>query len=216
MNVKAVIFDFDDTLTDNKRLDLESFRHLGHILDLYVPNAREIKELRKTLLAKDIISWMIKKSARPVPLDICVKIRTDFLEKENERFVVVKPKVRSTLQKLRSEGCSLFIATTRTDIGPVKAILRKYRLEQFFENVYGQDSADKIDIYKRILLDLNLVPSECMVVSNSFQDLSQALDLNMKAVGVHGSYGVDPALRGNVEVLKDLSKLAFFVKKHCD
>jgi phosphoglycolate phosphatase-like HAD superfamily hydrolase len=216
MKVKAVIFDFDDTLTDNKRLDLESFRYLGRILGLYVPSAREIKELRKTLLAKDIISWMIKKSARSVPLDLCLKIRNDFLRKENERLIIVKPKVRSALQKLKSEGCSLFIATTRTDIGPVKAILRKHRVERFFKNVYSKDSGDKIDIYKKILLDPNLVPGECMVVSNSFQDLSQALDLGMKAVGVHGSYGVDPALRGNMEVLEDLSKLVFYVKKHCD
>jgi beta-phosphoglucomutase-like phosphatase (HAD superfamily) len=216
MKVKAVIFDFDDTLTDNKRLDIESFRHLSSVLGLYVPSAREIKELRKIMLAKDIISWMVKKSARPVPLDLCLKIRNDFLKKENERLIDVKPNAYSTLRKLKSGGCSLFIATTRTDIGPVKAILRKHKVERFFKDVYSKDSGDKIDVYKRILLDLDLVPGECLVVSNSFQDLSQALDLNMKAVGVNGSYGADPALRGNVKILEDLSELTFYVKKQRD
>jgi phosphoglycolate phosphatase-like HAD superfamily hydrolase len=216
MNLKAVIFDFDDTLTDNKRLDLESFRHLSRVLSLYTPTGREIEELRKNLLAKDIISWMIRKSARSVPLDICLKIRDDFLKNRNEQLIIVKPKTRSTLRRLKSQGCMLFIATTRTDIRPVKAILRKHRLAQFFEEVYGKDSGDKISIYKKILLDLDLTPRECMVVSDSFQDLSQALDLGMEAVGVLGSYGADQALFGNVKVLKDLSAVAAYVKDHYD
>jgi len=215
MKVKAIVFDFDDTLTDNRKLDLESFRHLGRVLGLYKPNGREIKELRKSLLAKDIISWMIKKSATSVSLDLCLKIRNDFLKKESKRLIIVKPETRSTLQELKSQGRILFIATTRIDIGPVRATLRKHRLEQFFSNIYGKDFGDKSNIYKKILLDLNLAPSECMAVSNSFQDLSQALDLGMKAVGVPGSYGVDPTLHGNVEVLEDLSELGLYMKRHC-
>jgi len=216
MNLKAVIFDFDDTLTDNKKLDLESFRHLSRVLRLYMPTGCEIKELRKTLLAKDIISWMIRKSARSVPLDVCLKIRDDFLRNKNEQLIIIKPKIRSTLRRLKSRGCILFVATMRTDIRAVKTILRKYGLEKYFEEVYGKDFGDKTSIYKEILLDLDLRPHECMVVGDSFQDLLQALDLGMEAVGVFGSYGADPRLFGNVKVLKDLSALATYVKSHYD
>lgn len=214
MKVNVVIFDFDDTLTDNKILDLESFRYLSSNLGLYMPSGQEIKELRcKSLLAKDIISWMIERSAKSVPLDLCIKMRDEFLKgKESQRFIRIKPKSRSILQKLKSQGYVLLIATSRTDTGPLKTILQSHKLAGFFKNVYTNNSGDKTNVYQKILRDLDLLPSECLVVSNSFQDLLPALSLGMKVVGIKGSYGIDSALRESVGIMKDLSEIYSYIK----
>lgn len=213
MVVKVIIFDFDDTITDNKVLDLESFRYLSCSLGLYVPSMQEITELRcKSLLAKDIISWMIEKSAKSVPLDLCMKMRDEFLKrKESEQLIRIKPNLHSVLRKLKSQGYVLLLAT-RTDIGRIKSILQSHKLAGFFKSVYANSSEDKTSIYLKILHDLSLLPSECLVVSNSFQDLIPALTLAMKVVGIKGSYGIDQALFESVDVIEDLSELYAYTK----
>ena len=222
--VKAIIFDLDDTLTDNKVLDFESFRHLSDSLDLYTPTMHEIIELRrKSLLAKDIILWMIEKSRKSVSPVLCIKKRKEFLKQEESgQLIRIKPKLRSILRELKSTGYILLIATLRNDKNTVLNLLRNHKLAEFFTDIYTTHSETlakltrisdldvekaKLKIYKNILHDLMTTPSECLVVGDKLQDLLPALSLGIKAVGIKGSYGTDPALSGVVEVVEDLSDL---------
>jgi FMN phosphatase YigB (HAD superfamily) len=212
MKAKVVVFDFDDTLTDNKLLDLRSFQYLSSRLGLYMPTRQEIKELRyKSMLAKDIITWMIEKSAKSVQVELLMKLRNEFLNgKESEGLIRIKPKAYSTLKKLKSQGYTLLVAT-RQKLVHLVPILERRRLKDFFQGLYTNSSEDKTSIYQKILQDFNLLPSECIVVSNLFQDLLPALDLGIKAVGIEGSYGVDQALVGKVSVMHDLTELYTYI-----
>jgi FMN phosphatase YigB (HAD superfamily) len=73
----------------------------------------------------------------------------------------------------------------------------------------------KFKIYEKILHDLKVLPSECLVVGNTLQDLLPALNLGMKVVGTKGSYRTDPALRDSVEILEDLSDLVKLLQLNC-
>ena len=212
MKARVIVFDFDDTLTDNKVLDLLSFQYLSSSLGLHMPTRQEIKELRcKSMLAKDIITWMIEKSAKSVQVEHCMKMRDEFLKgKESAALIRIKKRVYSTLKKLKAQGYTLLVAT-RKDVTQLKPILESHKLRGFFQGLYANSSEDKTSIYQKILHDFNLLPSECLVVSNSFQDLLPALDLGMKAVGIEGSYGVDQALVEKVSVMQDLAELYEYI-----
>jgi FMN phosphatase YigB (HAD superfamily) len=103
------------------------------------------------------------------------------------------------------------LITTRADIGYLKSVLETNKLTGFFKKLYTNCSEDKTAIYQKILTDFDLFPGECLVVSNSFQDLSPALNLGMKAVGIKGSYGIDPALCEKVGVMEDLWELYMYI-----
>ena len=212
MKDRVVVFDFDDTLTDNSLLDLRSFQYLSSSFGLYKPTGQEIKEFRcKSMLAKDIITWIIEKSVKSVQVELCMKMRDEFLKgKESEELIKMKPRLYSILKKLKSQGYTLLIAT-RKDLVNLKPILERHKLTGFFQGLYANSSEDKTCIYQKILNDFNLLPSACMVVSNSFQDLLPALDLGMKAVGIEGSYGVDQALVEKVSVMQDLTELYTYI-----
>ena len=230
--VQVIIFDLDDTLTDNKILDFESFRHLSLSLALYTPTMNEIIELRcGSLLAEDIVHWMIEKSRKSVPQILCMKKRKEFLRREgNGLLIKIKPRVRSTLSELKSMGYTLIVATVRNDKKAVLGLLRKHKLAGFFADVYtsrsevrdklaemsgsGVEKA-KFKIYQKILRDLKVLPSECLVVGNTLQDLLPALTLGMKVVGTKGSYRTDPALRDSVEIVEDLSDLVKLLQLNC-
>ena len=54
--IKLVIFDFDDTLTDNTILDHQAFKHPCRFLNLKIPEFNEMIKLRKKgCTAKQII-----------------------------------------------------------------------------------------------------------------------------------------------------------------
>ena len=222
--IRVIVFDLDDTLIDNKKLDFESFKHLSYGLGLYMPTMHEIIELRcRSLRAKDIISWMIERSKKSVSRTFCMEERKKFLKLEGAgRLIRIKPKSRSTLQELKSRGYLLILATVRDDKNAVLDLLRKRKLAEFFTSVYTNPSrildettkisnpdveTVKFKIYREILCDLKVFSNECLVVGDTLQDLSPALSLGMKAIGTKGSYRTDPAMIGTVEIVENLSDL---------
>ena len=211
--LKLIIFDLDDTLTDNKLLDLESFRYLSRSFELYVPKMREISWLRrKSFLAKDIISWMINKSSKSISIEACITMRNRFLQQQdNQGFIKLKPNLVNTLKKLKSKGYLLIIVTSRTKTDSLEAFLQIFNLKQYFTNVYDKNSGTKGAIYKSILQASKLKPSEFLVVSNTLEDLLPAKLLGMNCIGIQGSYGFDAALQKEVKVITNLTELISWI-----
>lgn len=218
MALKAIIFDLDDTLTDNKLLDLESFRYLSHSFGLYAPKMKEIIELRrKSLLAKDIISWMINKSSKPAPLEICMEMRKRFLkQRSSQELIRLKPNLFNVLKRLKLKTYFLIIVTSRTNTASLAGFLESRKLKQFFTAVYDSNSGTKSAVYKGILQDLKLEPNECLVVANTLEDLLPAIGLGMKSLGIKGSYGFDPALQNHVKMIANLNELACCIEETAD
>jgi FMN phosphatase YigB (HAD superfamily) len=218
MALKAIVFDLDDTLTDNKLLDLESFRYLSRSLGLYTPKMREIIELRRrSLLAKDIISWMINRSSKLASLEICIEMRRQFLKRRSSQELIrLKPNLFNILKRLKLENYFLIIVTSRTETASLASFLKSRKLDQFFKAVYDSNSGTKSAIYNGILQNLKLAPNECLVVANTLEDLLPAIGLGMRSIGIKGSYGFDPALQNHVKIIANLNELTRCIEETTD
>jgi beta-phosphoglucomutase-like phosphatase (HAD superfamily) len=213
IKLKAIVFDFDDTLTDNKALDFYSFKLLSSIFDIYELKWRELYNLRrKSMTAGEIIALLIMKSKKSISLEACMKTRKQFLGSKNSgSFVRIKPCLNSVLKKFKREGYLLFIAT-RAPSNYLYYVLNNHKLTRFFDGLYPDSSEDKTQVYRSILTKLDLNPNNCLVVSNTYQDLSPALKLGMQVVGIKGSYGVEQILHEKVTVVKDMSELHTYIE----
>ena len=79
---KLIIFDFDDTITDNSYLDYNSFLFASKKLNLILPKKDDILESRKKgMLAKDITKSYLKKLGKTETFSEYMDLRKQFLQK---------------------------------------------------------------------------------------------------------------------------------------
>ncbi len=125
--IKLVIFDFDDTIIDNKNLDYQSFRQVSMNLNGYMPTKINISKLRKeNYLAIEIVNWLLKKSKNRFIVTHFWEERLKFLEsKKSLKYISLRPYSKLFLKKLKKHNIIVIIATLRKN---------KKILELFIEN----------------------------------------------------------------------------------
>ena len=200
METKVIIFDFDGTLCDTRSNIIIAFRatmeHLG--LDM-----RDEETCGATigLTLRDGFKSMYP-DFDDAKIDYCVETyRQIFAERRKELMPDLFPGVKETLEALHKRGYRMTIATSRlTD--SLMLFMRHHGIDHYFEYAVGSDSVTHHKPHPepalKTLRELNIAPSEAIMVGDMPVDIAMAHNAGIRAIGV--DYG--NATREELEAAK--------------
>ena len=216
METKVIIFDFDGTLCDTRSNIIIAFRatmeHLG--LDM-----RDEETCGATigLTLRDGFKSMYP-DFDDAKIDYCVETyRQIFAERRKELMPDLFPGVKETLEALRKRGYRMTIATSRlTD--SLMLFMRHHGIDHYFEYAVGSDSVTHHKPHPepalKTLRELNIAPSEAIMVGDMPVDIAMAHNAGIRAIGV--DYG--NATREELEaaeadwIVDDITKILEIIK----
>jgi len=186
--IRLVIFDFDDTIIDNKNLDYQSFKQISSELGGYIPTRQEIFDLRKkNFLAIDIIHWLVKKSKNRYSIKHFWRKRINFLGSINSlEYLSLRPYVKYLLQKLQKNQVIVVIATLRKNKNFLEIFLKKEGISHHIDLIYNlkdnkietrkSSNAIKIkqNMIKLIQKSYGLKSNEILSIGDSLADYEAA------------------------------------------
>ena len=186
METKVIIFDFDGTLCDTRSNIIIAFRatmeHLG--LDM-----RDEETCGATigLTLRDGFKSMYP-DFDDAKIDYCVETyRQIFAERRKELMPDLFPGVKETLEALRKRRHRMTIATSRlTD--SLMLFMRHHGIDHYFEYAGGSDSVTHHKPHPepalKTLRELNIAPSEAIMVGDMPVDIAMAHNAGIRAIGV--------------------------------
>ena len=186
METKVIIFDFDGTLCDTRSNIIIAFRATMEHLGL---------EMRDEETCGATIGLTLRdgfKSMYPefddAKIDYCVETyRQIFAERRKELMPDLFPGVKETLEALRKRGHRMTIATSRlTD--SLMLFMRHHGIDHYFEYAVGSDSVTHHKPHPepalKTLRELNIAPSEAIMVGDMPVDIAMAHNAGIRAIGV--------------------------------
>ncbi len=186
METKVIIFDFDGTLCDTRSNIIIAFRATMEHLGL---------EMRDEETCGATIGLTLRdgfKSMYPefddAKIDYCVETyRQIFAERRKELMPDLFPGVKETLEALRKRGHRMTIATSRlTD--SLMLFMRHHDIDHYFEYAVGSDSVTHHKPHPepalKTLRELNIAPSEAIMVGDMPVDIAMAHNAGIRAIGV--------------------------------
>ena len=216
METKVIIFDFDGTLCDTRSNIIIAFRATMEHLGL---------EMRDEETCGATIGLTLRdgfKSMYPdfddAKIDYCVETyRQIFAERRKELMPDLFPGVKETLEALRKRGYRMTIATSRlTD--SLMLFMRHHGIDHYFEYAVGSDSVTHHKPHPepalKTLRELNIAPSEAIMVGDMPVDIAMAHNAGIRAIGV--DYG--NATREELEaaeadwIVDDITKILSIIK----
>lgn len=202
--IRVVIFDFDDTLIDNRVSDYQGFLIPCIRLGLPLPTVREIYCFRKKgLLAKDIAKHILNYSEKYFLLDRFLSIRRNFINGTNSnRYFRLKKQTKLLLKFLKRKEIKCFICSVRKNRKLVHGFLKNEKILKYFKeiNLAGDLSFDiknntplkraliKSSLIRKIMKDYSLKPDEVVYVGNAKEDIKSGLNTRVKFVFYKNSY----------------------------
>ena len=182
LKVRAVIFDIDGTLIDSLDVIAESLveaaKEMGYNIE-----SKDVKKLIG-IPGKEIVKQLLKVSDSQQIKEILGKWE------ENQRKIYAKrvklyPKVKETLEYLKSRGFKLATATSLTS-NKAKEILRMFSIEKYFDTCVAADDVKEgkpsPDVFLEAVRRLDVKNEECIVVGDTEYDILAAKAAKMKIV----------------------------------
>ena len=186
METKVIIFDFDGTLCDTRSNIIIAFRATMEHLGLKMRD-EETCGATIGLTLRDGFKSMYP-DFDDAKIDYCVETyRQIFAERRKELMPDLFPGVKETLEALRKRGYRMTIATSRlTD--SLMLFMRHHGIDHYFEYAVGSDSVTHHKPHPepalKTLAELNIAPSEAIMVGDMPVDIAMAHNAGIRAIGV--------------------------------
>ena len=213
MKQKAIFFDLDGTLTDSGEgiinCAILALEHFG----LPVPSREEMRVFVGPPLDQTMIAFGVPADRAQEAVDV---FRSRYLvvgKFENSPY----PGIHQLLEKLKSQGHRLFVATSKPETTAVE-ILHKFELAQFFEVICGATldgtRVHKADVIAYLLNQIG-TPEDILMVGDTAFDVTGAAAHGIKTIGVSWGYGevADMEQAGAVAIADTMEQLEAFINQ---
>jgi phosphoglycolate phosphatase len=185
--MKAVFFDLDGTLTDSGEgiinCAILALEHFG----LPIPSREALRVFVGPPLDQSFINHGVPADKTDEAIRVYRSRYTTVGKFENFPY----PGVEELLQKLKNEGCRLFVATSKPE-GMSVEILEKFGLAHYFEKICGAtldgSRSHKADVIAYLLGQVDGVENVVMVGDTAF-DVIGAKAHGIPTIGVSWGYG---------------------------
>lgn len=181
MQLNALLFDLDGTLTDPKPGITRCIQHALETLGMDAPSADELEWCIGPPLAQSFARLLDSDDAGLIDQSLSL-YRERFAEVglyENAVYAGIP----DTLANLQAQGFRLFLATAKPRIF-AERILEHFQLSPYFEVAFGSELGgqftDKPALVRHILDTMELLPAHTMIIGDRKYDL-----LGGQANGVH-------------------------------
>lgn len=208
-----VIFDFDDTIVDNSKLDYMGFKIPCQRLDINFPTKSELIIYRKKgMIAKEIIQIF---SNDKIKINKFLKLRKDFLKNESFNYLKVKPYSNFVFQKLKKNN-ELIISTANNNPKMINKFLKGNNLNQYFKKVFSINDLgielENNNFSNRILIKTSLLKliiknykysiKHIIFVGNSLEDYYAAKKCKIQFIYFINPYLPNPKIKNLKKVTK--------------
>ena len=222
---KVIIFDFDDTITDNSDLDYNSFQYTSKKLKIDTPNKNEIIKLRKRgLMAKEIVKKHLKKIKKEEILLEYLEIRRKFLHNNSVEHLILKKNFKKLLNYLKKKKVKIIICSANNNKTNVLEFLQNHNIKnKFFKILFMNNLGFQIQndtksnrlliksslLYRVIKMDL-IRKNEILFIGNSIEDKMAAK--RNKICFVHYQNKYLPKIK-NKKIIYSMNELHIMIKK---
>lgn len=202
--IRLVIFDFDDTITDNKILDYNAFLVPCQRLRISSPTGKEILRLRKKgIVAKKIMCMHLKKLQKNNLLSNFLTLRTNFLNSlKTISYLKLQKDVELVLLNIKQRKIKCILCSTKKNKSILIEFLKKNNIIKFFSEILtiedlgfylnNYNSSNRILIKKSIiyyfLKNQKIKPKEILFIGNSIDDLKAATEFGISVILYQNSY----------------------------
>lgn len=202
-----IIFDFDDTIVDNSKLDFMGFKIPCKNLNLDFPTESKLKYYRKKgMMAKEIIQFYTHDDKKIIKF---LKQRKKFLSADSYDYLKIKPYSKTVFQKLINSNNELIICTANNNPKNIVNFLKKNNLDHFFRNVYSMKTLgfmiENNDFGNRVLIKTSLLKfiikhhknsfKKLFFIGNSLEDYNAAKKLKINFIYFLNPYLPEPRIK---------------------
>jgi phosphoglycolate phosphatase-like HAD superfamily hydrolase len=200
---QIIIFDFDDTLIDNRLSDYQGFIIPCIELGIQPPSQKIIYKLRKEgLLAKDIVKQIIHDNNKKYQKEFLRKRQNFINDTKSNKYFRLKRNTRDLLKYLKNKNFTCVICSIRKNDEIIENFLVNKKLLEYFENIYLTNNLNsKIEInsvINRTIIKKKLIQeilkkysnknSEVIFIGNAEEDLNAAKSTKVKFIFYKNSY----------------------------
>jgi|LULS01.1.fsa_nt_gb phosphoglycolate phosphatase-like HAD superfamily hydrolase len=228
MAKKLIIFDFDDTLTDNSKRDIQSFIHIIRKFNLaldYQVGQKIVQWRRAGMVSNSIIKKLIDADDK-ILFKKCVKQRLNFLENYDSytKYVQLKHTTIRILSELNNQNHIIVLNSIQSDYQKFQKILTYFKINDFFQKIFiNQLSTTKNSmediiqlkelLYEKIISEFNFINNKknVLVIGNLLSDIIPAKNLNLKSLMIEGSFGFDNSMDYSCTQINELKQILEFV-----
>jgi len=225
MNKKLIIFDFDDTLTDNSERDLNSFQHIVKKFNLKSIDKNEIFDWRENSMTSEFIIKNLMNSNEEQSYQKYSQERLFFLEKSSSytNYVKLKSCTLEILKKLKDDKYVLALNSIQSNHNNFLEIVENFKIKDYFNeivtdkltlfsNSYENRYNTKKKLYEKILKNLKIdKPKEILVIGNLFSDILPANTLGIDSIMIKGSFGFDNSQNHSHNQISKLEEIYKFI-----
>ena len=188
MKFKAVIFDMDGVIIDSEPFYQEVQIDLFHKMGITVPP----EEYNTFIGAGMREMWNMIKSSRNLkqPIEELIKLNNSVLLEYFKESAALGPTPHFTdfLASVLSAGMKTAVASS-TAKPIIEVIIKKLYLYDFFNNIVSgkevENGKPAPDLFLETASRLNVIPSDCIVVEDSFNGVKAAKSAGMYCLGYH-------------------------------
>jgi beta-phosphoglucomutase family hydrolase len=206
--IKAVIFDLDGVIVESESAHIEAEQQTFLKYGVRI-SSDELHKYTGTT-AKLMFTELIRKYKLNATFEEIFRQKEAILFKLLEKDAEPTKGVITLLKKLKSKGIKLAIGSSSTK-KQIKYVLSKLDIEHLFDSVIGEEdivrSKPDPEIFLKAAAELDVNPSECLVVEDSELGVEAAKRAHMKCVGYINPNSGDQNLSKADTVTDDFSRL---------
>ena len=169
--IKLLVFDFDGTIADSKKLYISSIYHSARKYGYHLSNAFIEKNLGPKLDAS-LFNMKIKRNAEKIAAEV-----NSFVTKKAKTLKLC-PYVIETLKKIRKKRIKTVLITNSTRPF-IRAFMKKYPIRKYFNTILGaEDFLFKEEAFRKLFRQYHVKPKEAVYIADKVKDAKIAKSLN--------------------------------------
>lgn len=205
------IFDFDGTIINSQKDVFLCFERAFEKVNYEIDKSRLNPDVIGPPL-KEIIKLIAPELKDEVLIDeICSVFRNIYDNDPNDNTFIYDG-VYEFLKHLKEENKKVFMATFKP-MAPTLMLVKKLRIEEFFDDIYGIDKfgkhITKQEMIEDIISKYSLDKSKTVMIGDAPTDMTAAHKAGIKGIGVLWGYGSNkqPLIENSDIIVNNISEM---------